>query len=324
MISFSSVYGLRAVSPLLLAALIGCIVLLALLAPMFLKARSPAARLRRALIEQHRVKLRAVRLRRERPGQIDAQRSRRARLSTLFSFIPLRKRVDHERLLRSAGYNAPQAINVFWATKTIFSLMATMLLLGYLAVFPNALEHSAVGVATLFLAAIAFFLPNYIVKRQRKIRLQRLSRSLPDGLDLLVICAEAGLSLDAALRRVADEFTTVVPELSEELLLTSVELNFLPDRRQALANLGSRVELPAFRGVVATLIQSEKYGTPLAQALRALASEFRDHRLLAAEEKAARLPAILTVPMILFILPARFIVLAGPAFIQVSEKFFSG
>jgi tight adherence protein C len=323
MISVSGFYGLRAASPLLLAILIGCIVLLALLTPMFLKARSPAARLRRVMIEQHRVKLRAARLRRDRPGQIDAS-SRRARLSTIFSFIPVRKRVDHERLLRSAGYHGPLATTVFWTSKCVLSLTATVLLIGHFAFFPEAVEQSAIGIAALFMPVIVFFLPDCIVKRQRKMRLLRLSRSLPDGLDLLVICAEAGLSLDAALKRVADEFITVVPELSEELLLTSVELSFLPDRRQALANLGSRVELPAFRGVVATLIQSEKYGTPLAQALRALASDFRDHRLLTAEEKAARLPAILTVPMIVFILPALFIVLAGPAFIQVSEKFFSG
>jgi tight adherence protein C len=135
-----------------------------------------------------------------------------------------------------------------------------------------------------------------------------------------VICAEAGLSLDAALKRVADEFASMVPDLSEELLLTSVELNFLPDRRQALLNLSQRVDVPSFRGVTATLIQTEKYGTPLAQALRTLASEFRENRLLKAEEKAARLPAILTVPMIIFILPALFIVLAAPAFIKVAEK----
>jgi tight adherence protein C len=324
MIGVSGFYGLRAASPLLLAILIGCVILLALLTPMFLKARSPSERLRRVMIEQHRVKLRAARLRRDRPGQIDAQRSRRARLSTIFSFIPVRKRVDHERLLRSAGYHGPLATTVFWTSKCVLSLTATVLLIGHFAFFPDAVEQSAIGIGALFMPVIIFFLPDYIVKRQRKMRLLRLSRSLPDGLDLLVICAEAGLSLDAALKRVADEFITVVPELSEELLLTSVELSFLPNRRQALANLGSRVELPAFRGVVATLIQSEKYGTPLAQALRALASEFRDHRLLTAEEKAARLPAILTVPMIVFILPALFIVLAGPAFIQVSEKFFSG
>jgi tight adherence protein C len=112
-----------------------------------------------------------------------------------------------------------------------------------------------------------------------------------------------------------------VPELSEELFLTSIELSFLPNRRQALVNLAERVNIADFRGVVATLVQTEKYGTPLAQALRTLSAEFREHRLLAAEEKAARLPAILTVPMILFILPALFIVLGGPAFLRVAEKF---
>ena len=129
------------------------------------------------------------------------------------------------------------------------------------------------------------------------------------------------MSLDAALKRVADEFANAVPELSEELFLTAIELSFLPNRRQALINLAERVDIVDFRGVVATLVQTEKYGTPLAQALRTLSAEFREHRLLAAEEKAARLPAVLTVPMILFILPALFIVLGGPAFLKVAEKF---
>ena len=109
-------------------------------------------------------------------------------------------------------------------------------------------------------------------------------------------------------------------ELADELALTAVELNFLPERRQALANLAKRVDLPAARGVVNTLIQTEKYGTPLAQSLRVLSAEFREQRMLRAEEKAARLPATMTVPMILFILPTLFIVLVGPAMIDVYDN----
>jgi len=146
-----------------------------------------------------------------------------------------------------------------------------------------------------------------------------LQKALPDGLDLLVICAEAGLSLDAALNRVADEMTASAPALADELALTSVELNFLPERRMALDNFARRADLPAIRGVVNTLIQTEKYGTPLSQSLRVLSAEFREQRMLRAE-KAARLPATLTVPMILFILPTLFIVLVGPAMIDVYDK----
>lgn len=164
--------------------------------------------------------------------------------------------------------------------------------------------------------APVIFLKNATSKRYLKLR-----RQLPDGLDLLVICAEAGLSLDAALTRVARELGGSAPELADELGLTSIELGFLPNRRQALLNLIRRVDLPPFRAVINTLMQTERYGTPLAHSLRVLASEFRDERMMRAEEKAARLPAIMTVPMILFILPALFVVLIGPAIVQVLETF---
>ena len=134
-----------------------------------------------------------------------------------------------------------------------------------------------------------------------------------------MICAESGLSLDASLDRVANEIGDANVALGEELSLTSIELGFLPDRRQALINLNRRTNLPAIRGVVNTLLQTEKYGTPLSQSLRVLANEFRDQRLLRAEEKAARLPATLTVPMIVFILPVLFIVLIGPAILSVMD-----
>jgi tight adherence protein C len=169
-------------------------------------------------------------------------------------------------------------------------------------------------------AVLGFFVPELYVSNLVKKRQLALSKALPDGLDLLVICAESGLSLDAALDRVANELGGASPELAEELSLTSIELGFLPDRRQALLNLNRRTNLPSIRGVVNTLLQTEKYGTPLSQSLRVLANEFRDQRLLKAEEKAARLPATLTVPMIVFILPVLFIVLVGPAVIKVMDN----
>lgn len=324
MIEIINFISLREAPPTLLALLIGGMLLLVLFAPLLIEAGSRTSRLRQAMIYRHRAKLRANSLRRDRASQSKTPRSLSMRLATTFALLPSNVRAGKQRLLRSAGYCGPHATMFFWATKAGFVIFAAVCLLVDLLFVSGPESESSNSLIWYVILALGYFLPDLIVTRQKKARLRRLGRSLPDGLDLLVICAEAGLSLDAALKRVADEFITVVPELSEELLLTSVELNFLPDRRQALANLGSRVELPAFRGVVATLIQTEKYGTPLAQALRALASEFREHRLLTAEEKAARLPAILTVPMILFILPALFIILAAPAFIQVSEKFSSG
>jgi tight adherence protein C len=158
------------------------------------------------------------------------------------------------------------------------------------------------------------FIKNAISKRQTAMR-----KGLPDALDLMVICAEAGLSLDAMLKRVSEEFAQSSPELAEELQLTSLEVGFLPDRRQALQNLNNRTNMPGIRGVVNALIQSDKYGTPLAQSLRVLSHEFREERMLRAEEKAARLPAMMTVPMIVFILPPLFIVLIGPAILRVID-----
>jgi tight adherence protein C len=174
--------------------------------------------------------------------------------------------------------------------------------------------------AILGAAVLGFYAPDIYLTNAAKKRQQMLQKALPDGLDLLVICAEAGLSLDAALNRVAEEIGPSAPELAEELGVTSVELNFLPERRQALVNLGRRCNMSAMRGVVNTLMQTEKYGTPLSQSLRVLSSEFREQRMLRAEEKAARLPATLTVPMIVFILPTLFIVLAGPAMLSVYDN----
>jgi tight adherence protein C len=163
------------------------------------------------------------------------------------------------------------------------------------------------------------WLKNKITKRSNAIR-----KGLPDALDLLVICAEAGLTVDAAFGRVARELGKAYPELGDEFGLTAIELGFLNERRQAFDNLAERVELEAVRGVVTTMIQTEKYGTPLASALRVLSAEFRHERMMRAEEKAARLPAIMTVPLILFILPTLFVVILGPASCSINDSFLHG
>ncbi len=163
------------------------------------------------------------------------------------------------------------------------------------------------------------WLKNKVTKRSHAVR-----KGLPDALDLLVICAEAGLTVDAAFGRVAKELGKAYPELGDEFGLTAIELGFLNERRQAFENLAMRVDLEAVRGVVTTMIQTEKYGTPLASALRVLSAEFRNERMMRAEEKAARLPAIMTVPLILFILPTLFIVILGPASCSISDSFING
>ena len=162
------------------------------------------------------------------------------------------------------------------------------------------------------------WLKNKITKRSHAVR-----KGLPDALDLLVICAEAGLTVDAAFGRVAKELGKAYPELGDEFGLTAIELGFLNERRQAFENLAARVDLDAVRGVVTTMIQTEKYGTPLASALRVLSAEFRNERMMRAEEKAARLPAIMTVPLILFILPTLFVVILGPASCSIHDSFLT-
>jgi len=160
------------------------------------------------------------------------------------------------------------------------------------------------------------FLQNKAGKRTNEIR-----KGLPDALDLLVICAEAGLTIDAAFNRVAKELGRAYPELGDEFALTAIELSFLNERKHAFDNLAYRVDLEAVRGVVTTMVQTERYGTPLASALRVLSAEFRNERMMRAEEKAARLPAIMTVPLIMFILPVLFIVILGPAACSIADAF---
>ncbi len=163
--------------------------------------------------------------------------------------------------------------------------------------------------------------PDVVVTNMISKRTDAIRKGLPDALDLLVICAEAGLTVDAAFHRVAKELGRAYPELGDEFALTAIELGFLTERRQAFENFSNRVNLESIRGVVTTMIQTEKYGTPLASALRVLSAEFRNERMMRAEEKAARLPAIMTIPLILFILPVLFIVILGPAACQISDNF---
>jgi tight adherence protein C len=192
--------------------------------------------------------------------------------------------------------------------------------LGGMADYSSFKRFGAFAVATILgYKAADIYLSNMITKRTDAIR-----KGLPDALDLLVICAEAGLTVDVAFNRVAKELGRGFPELGDEFALTAIELGFLTERRMAFENLAYRVALDSVRGVVTTMIQTEKYGTPLASALRVLSAEFRNERMMRAEEKAARLPAIMTVPLILFILPTLFIVILGPAACSIGDAFSGG
>ena len=221
------------------------------------------------------------------------------------------------QLLRMAGLRGRAPLVAFLASRLIAAVVMPGLAFVYIA-FVIAPDLPIIVVAAMASAgaAIGYFLPalylrNLINKRQNNMR-----RSWPDALDLLLICVESGMSSEAAFRKVAEEIGTQSRELAEEMSLTTAELAYLSDRRQAYENLGRRTGLENVKATVIGLIQSEKYGTSLGQTLRILAKESRDFRIAAAEKKAASLPPKLTVPMILFFLPVLFAVIAAPAIIQ--------
>jgi tight adherence protein C len=164
---------------------------------------------------------------------------------------------------------------------------------------------------------IGFYVPNFFIQNLVQRRQTSIKNSFPDALDMLLICVQSGMSVEAAFQKVSGEVGTQSLELAEELSLTTAELSYLQDRRQAFENLGKRTGLPGIKAVATALIQAERYGTPVGQALRVMARENRDMRMAEAEKKAAALPPKLTVPMIVFFLPVLFVVILGPAIIQV-------
>jgi tight adherence protein C len=194
-----------------------------------------------------------------------------------------------------------------WAALAAARLIAASLVLPLAALM---LGGSAL-IAALLAGAPWIYARNAALRRKAA-----LQRGLPEALDLLVICAESGLPLDAALARTGRELAPARPAIAAELSTTAVELGFLPRRADAFANLAQRVPLPAVAALGETLVQTERFGTPLAPALQVMAEESRATRLLGAEARAARLPALMTVPMIMFVLPPLFVILIGPAIIE--------
>ncbi|MBP1851756.1 type II secretion system F family protein [Rhizobium halophytocola] len=225
--------------------------------------------------------------------------------------------------LRAAGYRSQNALNYFLVAR--FLLPFVLLVLTGLWIFGmGGLAEKPFGIrilATVVGGYVGFYLPNIYIKNRMNKRQMSIKRAWPDALDLMLICVESGISIEAAMRRVSEEVAVQSPELAEEMVLTTAELSFLPDRRQALENLGNRTQLETVRNAVQALIQAERYGTPISQALRVLAQEGRDERMNEAEKKAAALPPKLTVPMILFFLPVLIAVILGPAGIQIADRF---
>jgi tight adherence protein C len=225
---------------------------------------------------------------------------------------------DAKQRLTMAGYRGPQAEVAFLFFRLVMPVACLLFAIFYLFILKAIDQPTLILIGGVTLSTyIGFktpeiFLTNATRKRQASIRL-----AWPDALDLLLICVEAGMSIEAAFRRVSQEIGSQSIALAEELTLTTAELSYLPDRRLAYENLATRTGLDPVKSVVTALVQAERYGTPLGQALRVLSQESRDQRMNEAEKKAAALPPKLTVPMILFFLPVLFIVIMTPAIIQV-------
>ena len=233
--------------------------------------------------------------------------------------VPAKTRAELEQTLASAGLRGSHGLNVFLGSKIFSPIIGALIAFIVTRNVPLLDKYAFIVIPTAFV--VGLLLPDWIVGRRRKQYLSRLEHGLPDALDLMVICTQAGLSLGASVVRVAEELSHSYRDLGLEFAQTANEMQIMTDSRLALINLGNRTGVESFKRLAATLIQTIQYGTPMADALRALASEMREEMLTRFEERAARLPVLITVPMILFILPCVFIIAAGPAVMSIGRAF---
>jgi len=229
---------------------------------------------------------------------------------------------DFQIAIAAAGMNPRAAVPTFIGVKAVLMVALPIIALIYAQASGYDLTRTAVVVFGGILAGV--FGPNFFLGYLKRKHEEKLRKGLPDALDLLVVCAEAGLGIETALDRVAREMENSNRPLAISFLVLVQELRMLPDRRQALERFGERTNFDGFKRLAGTLSQTLKYGTPLAQALRVLAAEMRQDRMLRIEEKAIRLPALLVIPLILFIMPAVFIALVGPSVLELGKGLFSG
>ncbi len=279
-------------------------------------------RMKSVAIEREKLRQRE-RERLARGEKISLRRSPKHYMQTIVEKFNLKKWVGQEEaraLLVQAGYRgqAPYVGYLFFRLVTPVALLIISAFYVFLIFKINQPTIAKIGMCItatyLGMQLPKLFLKNKITRRQLSIR-----RAFPDALDLLLICVESGMSIEAGFKKVANEIGTQSIALAEELTLTTAELSYLQDRRQAYENLAKRTNLDGVKSVCIALQQAERYGTPMAQTLRVMAQENRDMRMSEAEKKAAGLPPKLTVPMILFFLPVLFIVILGPAAIRVFQ-----
>lgn len=227
--------------------------------------------------------------------------------------------------MAQAGFRGPKPLTTFYFFRFTMPFVFMAIVAFYLFVFndfglPLMSRLTAVMAATV----AGFYAPNLYLSNRIAKRQQSIMQAFPDALDLLLICVEAGMSIEAAIQKVSQEIGGSSIDLAEELALLTAELSYLPERRMAYEGLAKRTNHPGVRSVATAMVQAEQYGTPLGSALRVMAKENRDLRLAAAEKKAAALPAKLTVPMIIFFLPVLFVVILGPAIINIQDTMAKG
>ena len=223
--------------------------------------------------------------------------------------------------LAQAGYRGPSAISRFYFARLVTPFVLFAVAVIYLFGLAHGLGLPLMTRISICVGALVagYYAPNLYISNQASKRRESIVRVFPDALDLLLICVESGMSIEAAIQKVGAEVGGSSIELAEEMSLLTAELSYLPERRMAYEGLAKRTNHPGIKAVMTAMIQAERYGTPLGTALRVMAKENRDLRLAAAEKKAAALPAQLTVPMILFFLPVLFVVILGPAIMKVQD-----
>jgi tight adherence protein C len=253
--------------------------------------------------------------------KVSLRQSPKQYIQTVVDRFNLKKWVGQEEArlkLVQAGYRGQAPYITYLFVRMVAPVVAFVASQFYVFVVLDLNQTISVKIGIGIAAAyLGMHLPLMILKSKIQRRQLSIKRAFPDTLDLLLICVESGMSIEAALRKVSEQIGTQSVPLAEELTLTMAELSFLQDRRQAYENLGKRTDLEGVRSVCMALQQAERYGTPLASMLRVMAQENRDMRMSEAEKKAAGLPPKLTVPMILFFLPVLFVVILGPAAIKV-------
>ena len=302
------------------AAIAAIATVLTLSMPM-LFADSLGKRMKAVAIEREKIRQRERARMAQAQQKINLRPSAKQSIQAIVDRFNLKKWVGQEQArhkLVQAGYRgqAPYITYLFFrmVTPAAAALFAAVYLFVLVDLHQPAIVKLGICIAAAYIGMHAplIFLKNRIARRQLSIK-----RAFPDTLDLLLICVESGMSIEAAFKKVSDEVGSQSVALAEELMLTNAELSYLPDRRQAYENLATRTDLAGVKSVCMALQQAERYGTPLATMLRVMAQESRDMRMSEAEKKAAGLPPKLTVPMILFFLPVLFIVILGPAAIKV-------